>query len=493
MTRRETRRSPGGFVALGDRLRTRASARERFRLEVFLRGPSRRRRGVRPRSVLPRPPAPRANLEAFRDAHRVRLAVDVAVEEPSGHRPFALDPVDLRQRERGDGRLDATHRHEVRVRGGYRQVHVPATQKVQEGDHAVPRHAVEPAHLEMQNVGILRGGERASQDVALRPHVQVCDVDPIHGVARPTGPLPISTGPGCLRADLCRCRENTPRKWSPRNNNVGAWHVAVFPLPNVPIPKAKIRASSDSTRRHTHPRLAIVTLRGRADGEDVSRRLLRARRGACAVLPPLERVEPPPRRFGIRTKRALEASRRTRARLRVARVPFLVLDPEARGEEPRRLGRGLRQDPRGPDAPGPALGGQPARHLQLPELALGKHIRRGEGPARRRRRARGLLPRVPRQAALPPPGRPRRARAPARPRRGAFEVGGFQTRKRRRRGRGAHDAAAVGGVASMLAHERAVEAFWTRTSNEARTALEEGEARAPNRPGRSKAPKRSSS
>ena len=210
MTHRETRRFPGGFVALGDRLRTRASARERFRLEVFLR------RGVRPRSVLPRPPAPRANLEAFRDAHRVRLAVDVAVEEPSGHRPFALDPVDLRQRERGDGRLDATHRHEVRVRGGYRQVHVSATQKVQEGDHAVPRHAVEPAHLEMQNVGILRGGERASQDVALRPHVQVCDVDPIHGVARPTGPLPTSTGPGCLRADLCRCRENTPRKWSPR-------------------------------------------------------------------------------------------------------------------------------------------------------------------------------------------------------------------------------------------------------------------------------------
>ena len=48
------------------------------------------------------------------------------------------------------------------------------------------------------------------------------------------------------------------------------------------------------------------------------------------------------------------------------------------------------------------------------------------------------------------------------------------------------DAAAVGGVASMLAHERAVEAFWTRTSNEARTALEEGERRkAPNRPGRS--------
>ena len=216
MTRRETRRSPGGFVALGDRLRTRASARERFRLEVFFRGPSRRRRGVRPRSVLPRPPAPRANLEAFRDAHRVRLAVDVAVEEPSGHRPFALDPVDLRQRERGDGRLDATHRYEVRVRGGYRQVHVPATQKVQEGDHAVPRHAVEPAHLEMQNVGILRGGERASQDVALRPHVQVCDVHPIHGVARPTGSLPTSTGPGCLRADLCRCRENTPRKWSPR-------------------------------------------------------------------------------------------------------------------------------------------------------------------------------------------------------------------------------------------------------------------------------------
>lgn len=50
------------------------------------------------------------------------------------------------------------------------------------------------------------------------------------------------------------------------------------------------------------------------------------------------------------------------------------------------------------------------------------------------------------------------------------------------------DAAAVGGVASMLAHERAVEAFWTRTSNEARAALEEGERReAPNRPGRSKA------
>ena len=46
------------------------------------------------------------------------------------------------------------------------------------------------------------------------------------------------------------------------------------------------------------------------------------------------------------------------------------------------------------------------------------------------------------------------------------------------------DAAAVGGVASMRAHERAVEAFWTRTSNEAREALEEGERRkAPNRPG----------
>jgi len=46
------------------------------------------------------------------------------------------------------------------------------------------------------------------------------------------------------------------------------------------------------------------------------------------------------------------------------------------------------------------------------------------------------------------------------------------------------DAAAVGGVASMLAHERAVEAFWTRTSEEARAALEEGERRkALNRPG----------
>ena len=115
----ETRRAAGGLVALGYRLRARARARERLSfLESCLWGISRRRRDDRG-SVLPRPPAPRANLEALRDEHRLRLAVDVAMEESSGHRPFALDPVDLRQRERGHCRLDATHRHEVRVCGGY--------------------------------------------------------------------------------------------------------------------------------------------------------------------------------------------------------------------------------------------------------------------------------------------------------------------------------------------------------------------------------------
>ena len=239
---------------------------------------------------------------------------------------------------------------------------------------------------------------------------------------------------------ICAGARKHATKWSPRKQQRRRAARSGLPSSNVPIPKAKTRRPARLAG--THPRLAIVTLRGRADGDMSSPPCARRR----ARLAAFGRVEPHRVGSALHEARARGVAANARASPRRAR-PLPRPRPRSATKTPK-TGAGtdkiredlMRRGPRWADnLPDP----NSLNWLRKTQSARGTCAAASAcSRAGTARSSTGCLTAARTAAPRACPARPPRARS---------RSGGFQTRKADD-GSGAWRRAAVGGVASMLAH-----------------------------------------